>query len=187
MPDVPVVVVPDIDAEFQVVGRVKAGVSLMFDASLTTSDLGQLPDGTRYLWSFGDGTTASGLQVKHVFAKGGDYGVSLTVTLPDGTTDTQLTSVGISSGGRPSNGGIHSASSVSVSPALIDAVPGTTVHDKAVAVQTTAVQHTAPALTQAGTIAHQDSAAVPTHSDAAPTDRMMLSDHQIPDSAMHLF
>ena len=58
-----------------------------FDASYSISDLGTLPQGTTFVWSFGDGTTATGLKVGHNFAKGGSYDVSLTVKLPTGQTD----------------------------------------------------------------------------------------------------
>ena len=58
-----------------------------FDASYSISDLGVLPQGTTFLWNFGDGTTASGMKVGHNFAKGGSYDVSLTVKLPTGQTD----------------------------------------------------------------------------------------------------
>ncbi len=58
-----------------------------FDASQSISDLGSLPQGTTFLWSFGDGTTATGLKVGHNFASGGSYDVSLTVRLPTGQSD----------------------------------------------------------------------------------------------------
>ena len=180
--------VPVVDAEFQVVGREKVGIALLFDASLSTSDLGQLPDGTAYLWSFGDGTTASGLQVKHIFAKGGDYGVTLTVTLPDGTTNTQLTTVGISSRGGGSNSTVYAASSVSDSTAPFEATLAASINDKAGAVQDGAAPHVKlfALMSSAGTD-HRADATATDHSHIASNDRMALADHQMPESAMHPF
>lgn len=54
----------------------------IFDASPSRSDGAELPSGTTYKWSFGDGTTASGQVVSHSYTAGGDYQVRLTVTLP---------------------------------------------------------------------------------------------------------
>lgn len=47
------------------------------------------PDGTivSYDWSWGDGTTGSGVTAKHTYAMGGTYEVVLTVTDNDGLTD----------------------------------------------------------------------------------------------------
>jgi len=58
-----------------------------FDATMTVVP-GRLSDveGATFLWDFGDGTTAEGIQVQHRFAGPGTYNGSLTVTLPDGTT-----------------------------------------------------------------------------------------------------
>lgn len=66
-----------------------------FDASHTTTELGKLPDGTRFLWDFGDGTTASGLVVTHAFPDGGRHTVTLTVQLPDGTRAASTTQIGV--------------------------------------------------------------------------------------------
>lgn len=49
----------------------------------------------QYLWDFGDGTTATGLAVDHVYAGPGRYTVSLTVRLPDGETATTTTEAGV--------------------------------------------------------------------------------------------
>ena len=53
-----------------------APFQVAFDASSSLD-----PDGwlTRYEWNFGDGTTARGAQVEHIFADDGDYTVALTV------------------------------------------------------------------------------------------------------------
>ncbi|QCB94432.1 PKD domain-containing protein [Cellulomonas shaoxiangyii] len=45
-------------------------------------------DVVAWAWDFGDGTQATGAQAQHAYASAGTYPVSLTVTGPDGTTDT---------------------------------------------------------------------------------------------------
>lgn len=66
--------------------------TMTFDASAT---LGPKPAGTTYLWSFGDGTTATGKAVTHSYANGGAYDVKLTVKLPDGRSDVAAIKLGI--------------------------------------------------------------------------------------------
>gem|GEM_PF-4891533 len=60
-----------------------APLTVAFDAS-GASD----PDGTivSYAWSFGDGTTGSGVTVSHTYATPGAYSAALTVTDDDGST-----------------------------------------------------------------------------------------------------
>ncbi|MGZ8980482.1 MAG: PKD domain-containing protein [Burkholderiaceae bacterium] len=64
------------------VGRVGLGEEVLFDGSASHD-----PDGgiTAYEWDFGDGTKASGINVRHRFRESGRYAVTLTVT-----DDTQL-------------------------------------------------------------------------------------------------
>jgi hypothetical protein len=85
-----------LDAEFQMSSSNDNAALRSFDASLTSTSLGDdMPEGTIYTWDFGDGTTASGAKVSHAFPDGGIYDVTLTVVLPDGTTDTQSLTVGV--------------------------------------------------------------------------------------------
>ena len=49
-----------------------------------------------YLWSFGDGTTASGSTVNHVYAQDGEYTVTLIVTDNDGLNDEITTTATVS-------------------------------------------------------------------------------------------
>lgn len=62
----------------------------VFDASATVGDQ---PAGTKYLWTFGDGTTAEGKTVTHAFDKGGAYDVTLKVTTPTGLSNTEKVTV----------------------------------------------------------------------------------------------
>ena len=67
----------------------------IFDAGLSLTDLGSLPKGTVFEWSFGDGTTAQGQKVTHSFTNGGHYDVVLTVRLPGGVSDTVHGTIGV--------------------------------------------------------------------------------------------
>lgn len=72
------------------------GSARVFDASLTAKAFGALDlTGATYLWSFGDGTTATGRVVSHAFADGGNYDVSLKIKLPNGSFLTTSSEVGI--------------------------------------------------------------------------------------------
>jgi PKD repeat protein len=61
-----------------------AGTPVRFDGA-AANPAGATPI-TAYRWQFGDGTSASGAQVGHVFRRSGAYGVSLTLTNADGLT-----------------------------------------------------------------------------------------------------
>ncbi len=68
----------------------RKGETVTLDAS-TSVDLDG--DALTCAWTFGDGTSASGVTASHSFATAGTYVVTLTVTDPDGATDTRSTSV----------------------------------------------------------------------------------------------
>lgn len=61
-------------------------LAVSFDASLSADSAGATGGTASYLWDFGDGTTAAGLQVNHTYQQGGDYVVTLTIT-KDGVSD----------------------------------------------------------------------------------------------------
>lgn len=67
--------------------------SVVFDASKSTSSSsGGL---TGYLWTFGDGSQAAGVQVLHLFATAGEKVVTLTVSDANGTSAPATISVTI--------------------------------------------------------------------------------------------
>jgi PKD domain len=71
---------------FVVPSAVNQGDTVEFDGSATASTLVVSKD--NYQWNFGDGTTAAGPSVEHVYATGGTYTVTLTVTDRGGNVQT---------------------------------------------------------------------------------------------------
>lgn len=67
----------------------------VFDASVMSTLMGGALNGATFQWSFGDGTTASGMKVQHSFASGGDFDVQLLVKLANGAKLTAVSEVGI--------------------------------------------------------------------------------------------
>lgn len=69
-------------------------LAFRFDAGFSANEDGFLgaSDAT-YLWDFGDGITATGLVVDHVYHSYGEHRVSLTILHDDGTQDTTTTVV----------------------------------------------------------------------------------------------
>jgi len=81
------------------------GESVAFDGSASSD-----PDGTilSYLWNFGDGNTAEGVTVSHVYDAVGSYTVTLTVTDDQGSAGVDTLAVNVSESLPPV---IHSSSS----------------------------------------------------------------------------
>jgi parallel beta-helix repeat protein len=69
------------------------GNEIRFDASLTANEDGFVAEGATFEWDFGDGFTSEGIEFTHAYKEPGEYVVSLTVTLPDGTVDRSTTQV----------------------------------------------------------------------------------------------
>jgi len=63
-------------AHFNVPHSADSGTSVEFDGSASTDRDGKI---VSYLWHFGDGDSAEGMNVKHRFASARNYGVMLTV------------------------------------------------------------------------------------------------------------
>jgi PKD repeat protein len=74
------------------------GRPFSFDGSGSTPGSGQI---VKYEWNFGDGATGSGATVSHVYAKGGNYTVSLKVTNSDGRTATAELTIYINPAAQP--------------------------------------------------------------------------------------
>ncbi len=60
--------------------------NVSFDASASIPDGGSI---VSYMWDFGDGTTGSGIIVKHAYTENGDYTVTLNVTDSEGLWDVK--------------------------------------------------------------------------------------------------
>lgn len=70
---------------------------VLLDASWSRGPDGYVaPLGASFLWTFADGSTASGARVVHDFGTAGSHGYVLTVTMPDGSSDTISRSLEIS-------------------------------------------------------------------------------------------
>jgi PKD repeat protein len=57
--------------------------------------------GLAYAWDFGDGTTGTGVQATHRYARAGSYTVALTVTNERGNSDRTTSFVNVGAGTRP--------------------------------------------------------------------------------------
>ncbi len=65
------------------VGQTQVGQSISLDAKASL-DLINGSNALTYAWDFGDGTTASGVTVRHTYTIAGNYTLTLTVTSPSG-------------------------------------------------------------------------------------------------------
>ncbi len=72
------------------------GVVITFDASQSRDPDGEIVD---YSWNLGDGTTAQGHLVTHVYTQEGTYRVHLTITDDDGSTGTSEHEIRVVPGG----------------------------------------------------------------------------------------
>lgn len=68
-----------------------AGATVSFDGSQSTDDRGIVS----YAWDFGDGATASGVTVSHIYAATGTYTVTLTVTDGGGLSASDTATVAV--------------------------------------------------------------------------------------------
>lgn len=105
---------------FVVPSAVDPGDVVEFDGADTASTL--LVPNAGYAWNFGDGTTATGPSVEHVYSNAGNYKVTLAVTDRGGYTQSlvQTITVGITTppptinpptgGGSGGSGGSHGSS-----------------------------------------------------------------------------
>lgn len=79
------------------IGKPYSGYQVLEEINFNASDSFDL-DGniTSYTWDFGDGTTGSGVKIKHTYFADGEYNIELTVTDDDEKTDTERTTITIS-------------------------------------------------------------------------------------------
>jgi|GEM_PF-3688594 len=70
--------------------RPQVGSSISFDASVSSGTQGS---SMTYNWDFGDGSSATGVQANHSYAKAGVYQAALNVTNSNGTSDTETKTI----------------------------------------------------------------------------------------------
>jgi hypothetical protein len=81
------------EASFDVETKLpEQGDVVSFDATDSRDPDGDALD---YDWTFGDGKPGSGSKISHIYAEGGSYDITLTVTDPEGLQDSVTRSVGI--------------------------------------------------------------------------------------------
>ena len=81
---------------------------VVFDASQSRDSDGQI---VRYMWSFGDGESGSGVSATHQYRVGGDYAVTLTVTDDRGYSATATQTVSVADSAAPSADFVYSPTS----------------------------------------------------------------------------
>jgi len=70
-------------AKIEAVAEARVGMEISFDASDSSDPNG---DPLEYLWDFGDGNTAEGIEAQHAYQKMGSFSVTLTVSDPEGAS-----------------------------------------------------------------------------------------------------
>jgi alpha-galactosidase len=86
--------VPAVQPPFEIrsASEAKAGETQTFSAAASSSESPVLA----YHWDFGDGSTSDGMTVHHAFTHAGEYGVQVTATGLDATTNLKTFTVSIS-------------------------------------------------------------------------------------------
>ena len=85
-------------AAFAVSAPTEEGTPITFDASTSTDEDGNI---VSYAWTFGDGTSATGVTASKTYSRAGTYTVILTVTDDRGGTDTISSSVVVATTAAP--------------------------------------------------------------------------------------
>jgi len=82
------------------------------------------PDGSivSYSWTFGDGDSASGVTISHVYTSAGTYTVTLTVTDNAGATDSDTSTITVEALPLPPKAGIDEGVAANVTDHVIDAL-----------------------------------------------------------------
>jgi len=81
-------------------GSVKENTTAYFNASATTDNMDDASALT-FVWDFGDGSNATGMNVSHMYTATGSYDVNLTVTDSAGNTNSLVKTVVVRAANRP--------------------------------------------------------------------------------------
>ncbi len=81
-------------------GSVKENTTAYFDASKTTDNVDAAANLT-YVWDFGDGSNATGMNVSHMYTAIGSYDVNLTVTDKAGNSNSFIKTIVVRAANRP--------------------------------------------------------------------------------------
>jgi PKD domain len=111
-----------LEPKFVVPSPIDQGKVVEFDGSVSPSTL--VVPAAGYAWELGDGTTAVGPSVEHVYAKGGAYSVKLTLTDRGGNVQSVIQTVNVI--GPPVNAGLPAISDLT-SLSASNVAPGDTL------------------------------------------------------------
>ncbi len=111
-----------LEPKFVVPSPINQGKVVEFDGSVSPATL--VVPAAGYAWEFGDGTTAVGPSVEHVYAKGGAYSVKLTLTDRGGNEESITQTVDVI--GPPVNVGLPAISDLT-SLSASNVAPGDTL------------------------------------------------------------